>query len=85
MIKEVLRMIIGFKETERPYQLTGPAYAVWYDVGRILNDPLAQSEVGGMLCKGSTVLPEGLDPLTAVRIVQIAASRGMFVCAAAQH
>jgi len=66
------------KKEKRPYELTGAAYATWYDVGHKLG-VYAQSAVAIALCSGSMKLPEKVDPYNAIRISQIAADRGLTI------
>jgi hypothetical protein len=65
----------------RPYELTGMAYAIWYDVGRILGI-FQQSAVAHALCSGRMELPRNVDPLSAIQIQRIAARRGVTITAA---
>jgi hypothetical protein len=74
-------MITDSNTTKRPYELTGPAYAVWYEVGRQLG-VFPQSAIGHALCNGSYKLPANVDPYSVLLIKRIAASRGIIVTAA---
>jgi hypothetical protein len=63
---------------KRPYELTGPAYAAWYDVGQRLG-LLHQSAIAHALCTGSMKLPKNINVISATRIRQIAAGRGIII------
>ena len=63
----------------RPYQLTGPRYAFWYDCGALRED--VQAAVANFLCSGGKiVLPYGkLDERTKGVIRMLAMKRGVFI------
>lgn len=61
--------------TTRPFQLTGPLYALWYAAGKMVG-PHASAAVEVAFCRGMR-LPEGLDELSAVRLRQLARHYGL--------
>ncbi len=65
----------------RPYELTGPAYALWHDVGehRWLGEPV-QSKVAVALCAGThRVRLEGSPKGTADILKELAKRRGVLL------
>lgn len=65
----------------RPYQLTGPRYALWFDVGRALGAH-AQAAVGHFLCGGSRIEAAyggRLDEMARSIVEGLAAERGVLI------
>lgn len=69
--------------SKRPYELKGPTYAFWYDVGTLCG-PWVQTAVESYLCGGGSNdrvlrLPNGaeVDSGTKIRLKELALRRGL--------
>jgi hypothetical protein len=74
----------SMKKTIRPYELTGPRYALWYDCGDLGVN--IQTAVGNYLCGDSDriTLPHGqLDQRSRMLIKTLATKRGVLIAQSA--